>query len=199
MVLEVFTDFVCPWCYLSTARIKRLARDFSLEIQYVYFPLHPETPAEGLALEKLFAGRGLDIEKVHARLKALMEAEDLPYGQRTHTYNSRLAQELAVWARGKPELEALHDAIYRAYFVDNRNLVDVELLASLAQSAGLSGEEARGVLERRSYKDAVDADWARSRALGVTGVPTFMAGQARLVGSQPYEVLAEFVRRAGGS
>src|SRR5687768_16901008 len=111
MILEVFTDFVCPWCYVSTARIKKLRQNFDFATHYVYFPLHPDTPSEGMSLEQLFAGRGLDIGRMHARMKALMDAEGLPYGHRTHTYNSRLAQELATWAKRRAELEALHDAI----------------------------------------------------------------------------------------
>jgi predicted DsbA family dithiol-disulfide isomerase len=194
MILEVFTDFVCPWCYLSSARIKKLRQNFELGIQYAYFPLHPDTPAEGMSLEQLFAGRGLDIERIHARLKALMDAEQLPYGPRTHTYNSRLAQELATWAKAKPELEALHDALYRAYFVNNSNVGDIEVLVNVAESVGLSRDESRAVLSQRLFKDAVDADWLKARRLGITGVPTFMRDGSKLVGCQPYDVLAEFIR-----
>ena len=68
-------------------------------MRWVHFPLHPETPAEGQSLAELFKGRG-DPEKMHARMKALMDAEGLPYERRTHTYNSRLAQELGAWAEG---------------------------------------------------------------------------------------------------
>jgi len=66
-----------------------------IEVQWVYFPLHPDTPSEGLLLKDLFAGRGFDLEAMHARMKDLMDMEELPYKQRTHTYNSQLAQELA--------------------------------------------------------------------------------------------------------
>jgi hypothetical protein len=65
-------------------------------VRCVYFPLHPETPPEGTPLTELFAGRNLDIKAMHARMKGLMDAEGLPYSVRTHTYNSRLAQELGL-------------------------------------------------------------------------------------------------------
>ena len=68
----------------------------------MHFPLHPETPAEGRSMAELYAGRNVDPEAMYQRMKGLMDAEGLPYGRRTHTYNSRLAQELGKWADTQP-------------------------------------------------------------------------------------------------
>ena len=160
----------------------------------MYFPLHPDTPAEGLPLKDLFAGRGFDLEAMHARMKGLMDAEGLPYFRRTHTYNSRLAQELAKWADSQPGFESIHNALYRAYFVDGRNIGDPEVLIDIAQSVGLPADAAREVLADRTFKDAVDADWEESRRRGITGVPSFIAGKYKVVGAQPYNVLADLLR-----
>jgi len=162
----------------------------------VYFPLHPDTPAEGLPLKDLFAGRGFDLEAMHTRMKGLMDAEGLPYSRRTHTYNSRLAQELAKWADSQPGFESIHGALYRAYFVDSRNIGDPEDLIDIAQSVGLPADAAREVLADRTFKDAVDADWEESRRRGITGVPSFIAGKYKVVGAQPYNVLADLLRAA---
>src|SRR5262245_672194 len=113
-----------------------------------------------------YAERKLDPEAMYRRMKGLMDLEGLPYGRRTHTYNSRLAQELGKWADTVPGGEALHDALYRAYFVDARNIGDPEILVEIAQSVGLPADEARAVLAERRFKDAVDADWTRSRESG---------------------------------
>ncbi len=64
---------------------------------WVHFPLHPETPADGITIEALFAGREVDVDAMYNRMKSLMDAEGSPYGRRSHTYNSRLAQELGTW------------------------------------------------------------------------------------------------------
>ena len=165
-------------------------------IKWVHFPLHPETPAEGISIEKLFAGRDIDLQAMYERMKALMDEEGLPYGQRTHTYNSRLAQELGKWADTQPGGEAIHDALYRAYFVEGLNIGDVDVLVGIADRIGLPPEAARRVLEQRSFSAAVDDDWARSRAIGITGVPTFIAGGYGVVGAQPYETLELLVNRA---
>ena len=69
----------------------------------MHFPLHPETPAEGISIEELFAGRDIDVDAMYRRMKSLMDAEGLPYGRRSHTYNSRLAQELGSWAETRPD------------------------------------------------------------------------------------------------
>ena len=163
----------------------------------MHFPLHPETPQEGLSLEELFTGRNVDVEAMYTRMKGLMDEEGLPYGQRSHTYNSRLAQELGKWADTQPGGEAIHDALYRAYFVDAVNVGDVDALLTIAGDVGLDVYAAREVLQSRSFSDAVDVDWDLSRRYGVTGVPTFVAAQKSVVGAQPYEVLENFLQEAG--
>jgi predicted DsbA family dithiol-disulfide isomerase len=178
-------------------RIEKLKQTFEIDATLVHFPLHPETPAEGRSMAEVYAGRNVDPEAMYTRMKRLMDEEGLPYGRRTHTYNSRLAQELGKWADTKPGGEALHDALYKAYFVDARNIGDTEILVELAQSVGLSAEEARAVLAERRFKEAVDADWAKSHRYGVTGVPTFVAGRHGVVGAQPYEVLEQLLDKAG--
>ena len=162
----------------------------------MHFPLHPETPADGISIEELFAGRDIDMDAMYERMKGLMDDEGLPYGQRSHTYNSRLAQELGKWADTQPGGEAIHDALYRAYFVDGTNIGDVDELVALAETVGLPTAEARAVLESRSFSEAIDADWNKSRAYGITGVPTFVAGGYGVVGAQPYENLELLLKRA---
>lgn len=161
----------------------------------MHFPLHPETPKEGVSLEELFAGRNIDVEAMYARMKNLMDEEGLPYSKRTHTYNSRLAQELGKWADTQPGGEAIHDALFKAYFVEGRNVGDVETLVEIAASVGLPSEDARRVLTDRTFSAAIDADWRKSRAYGITGVPTFVAGGYGVVGAQPYEVLERLIER----
>jgi predicted DsbA family dithiol-disulfide isomerase len=177
-------------------RIEKLQQEHNVKIEWVHFPLHPETPAEGRSLADLFAGRNVDRKAMHEAMKARMDAEGLPYGERTMTYNSRLAQEIGKWADTQPGGGALHDAFFRAYFVEARDISQPAVLLEIVERAGLSVEGAREVLDKRTFKAAVDADWALSRQYGVTGVPTFVAGKYGVVGAQPYEVLEELVRRA---
>jgi predicted DsbA family dithiol-disulfide isomerase len=179
-------------------RIERLRKEHGVQVKWVHFPLHPDTPQEGRSLEEMFAGRGYDIPKMQAQMHARMAGEGLPYGNRSMTFNSRLAQELGVWADTQPGGDAFHDAIFRAYFVDGRNIGDPDVLVEIAASIGLSADQAREVIEKRSCRAAVDSDWERSRQYGVTGVPTFVVGNSGVTGAQPYEVLEQLVQRARG-
>ncbi len=148
-----------------------------------------------MSLDELFGSRGDPAARKtrNEQMKARMDAEGLPYGERTHTYNSRLAQELGVWADTQPGGDKLHDALFKAYFVTNRNIGDPDVLLDIVKSLGLDVESARKALEERSFSDAVDEDWGRARQYGITGVPTYVAGGYGVVGAQPYEVLEQLM------
>lgn len=178
-------------------RIKKLQENYNVDVKFVHFPLHPDTPAEGTEMAGFYAQRGLDPDKMYSDMKERMDAEGLPYGRRTHTYNSRLAQELGHWADTLDDGEKLHDALYRAYFVDSKNIGDVDVLLEVVGSVGLSVEDARDVLENRTFQQAVDADWQKSQQYGVTGVPTYVAGGYGVVGAQPYEALEQLMKQVG--
>jgi predicted DsbA family dithiol-disulfide isomerase len=180
-------------------RVEKLKAAYDIETVLVHFPLHPDTPLEGRSMAEFYATRGIDPEQSYQRMKMLMDAEGLPYGRRTHTYNSRLAQELGKWADTMPGGAAIHEKLYKAYFVEAKNLADIDLLVDIAASVGLPADEARAVLVERRFKEAVDADWAKSHRYGVTGVPTFVAERYGIVGAQPYEALEQLVQKAGAA
>ena len=163
-------------------------------MRWTNFPLHPETPDSGIPLEELFQGRGYDIEEMKQRMSGLMAEENLPYGNRSHTYNSRFAQELAKWGESFPEGEAMNLKIFEAYFAEGRNLAEPVELLEVAEAAGLDRDAAEEMIRKRSFRDAVDADWKRAHELGVTGVPTFVSGNRGLVGAQPYEALVQLIQ-----
>jgi predicted DsbA family dithiol-disulfide isomerase len=128
-----------------------------------------------------------------ARLKQVARELELPFGDREMTYNSRLAQELGKWAEQMKRGDAFHDAVFKAYFADGRNIGDINTLADIALSVGLSGDEARSVLKDGAFRAAVDADWTRAYVSRVTAVPTFWMDGQSLVGAQPYNALANFM------
>ena len=168
-----------------------------MNVTWVHFPLHPDTPENGISIADLFAGRDLDLDAMYMQMKGLMDVEGLPYNKRTHTYNSRLAQELGKWADTQPQGDAFHDAMFTAFFVSGMNIGDVEVLRDIAASVGLAADGVTAVLEERVFSPQIDADWAKSRQLGVTGVPTFVAGGYGVVGAQSYETLASLLDKVG--
>ena len=113
------------------------------------------------------------------------------------TYNSRLAQELGSWADDVAAGSSIHRLLYEAYFVHDQNLASIDRLTEIAAQAGLPSNEARDVLESRRYKSQVDADWQRSRSLGITGVPTYLARDQVIIGAQSVDVLSSFLHDLG--
>lgn len=166
-----------------------------MNVTWLAFPLHPETPEEGITLEDLFRGRNVDVAGMMKKLKEAADGLGLPLGNRQRTYNSRLAQELGKWAAAEGHDEdAFHMAMFQAYFVDGKNLAKIDILMEIVAGLSLDGRAARRVLEERTYQDAVDRDWQLAYARGVTAVPTFMANGMRLVGAQSYEALEKLVK-----
>ena len=131
-------------------------------------------------------------------LKATALKFNLPMGDRKMTYNSRLAQELGLWAETKGKGHVFHDAAFKAYFVEGRNLAKKKVLMALISSLGLDPVEGEDIIDQRVFKDAVDADWELSRARGIIAVPTMIMGLDRLVGAQTYEALEKLVIKYGG-
>lgn len=171
--------------------------EYEIGVRWTAFPLHPETPADGQTLEQLFAGQAVDLVQVMDRLQQAAQEAGLPFTDRRMTYNSRLAQELGKWAEAEGRGEAYHRAVFQAYFVQGINIGKIEELLDLVRSLRLPEAEAEKVLRERTFKEAVDLDWTRSRKLGIRAVPTFVLGRESLVGAQPYKKLAALVEAAG--
>lgn len=171
--------------------------DYLLRVRWRAFPLHPKTPASGQALKDLFAGQPVDIPGMLARLRQVARELDLPFGGRTMTYNSRLAQELGKWAEDQGHGDAFHHAVFLAYFQHGKNIALHSVLLDICRSIGLEEAVAQRVLEQRDYSPMVDRDWQLSRQLGIAAVPTFVLGGRRLVGAQSYAALQALVQSAG--
>jgi predicted DsbA family dithiol-disulfide isomerase len=178
-------------------RIEKLRENFEIEVRWRAFPLHPETPEEGLLMEEIYAARVTNIHRAVAGMKKVAEELGLPLGDRKKTYNSRLAQELGKWAETKGKGGEFHDAAFRAYFADGKNIAKTSVLAGLAKAVGLPEKEAREVLKMRTFQEAVDSDWELADQMGISSVPTFVLDHEAVVGAQPYEILEQFLLEKG--
>jgi predicted DsbA family dithiol-disulfide isomerase len=189
--LEIFVDFVCPWCYLAFGAVNRLLAERSIDVTWSPFPLHPGTPKDGMLLTDLLPG--MDLEAAHRRINALLDELGLEHGERDRTYNTRLAQELLLWARTQTGGEALVPQLYRTYFVLNRNLAQEDVLLDAVQEAGLDVNAARTALQERSFSDALDAEWHRAQSYQISGVPAFICGNYQITGFHPPAELTRFL------
>ena len=111
--LQIFTDYVCPWCYLGQARLKKVISKYKINSELIHFPLHPDTPKGGRNLLDLFGCSQEELNQKNSMMSKLMNEENLEYNDREYTYNSRLAQELGYWAQFKYKNKEIHDELYK--------------------------------------------------------------------------------------
>lgn len=164
-----------------------------MAIRWRAFPLRPNIPPEGKDIKEVL---GSDSEEVWAVVKSLKDTASelgLQFGNLRRVSNSRLAQELGAWADEKGRGEAFHYSVFRCYFVDCKNIARVPVLLDLAEAAGLDRKEASQVLRERSFREAVDRDWALSREMGIRVAPTFVFEGRRVEGAKPYSALEALI------
>jgi len=165
---------------------------YDLEVEHCAFELHPGIPAEGQPVPwspQRLAGARSQFEQVAA-------AEGLPYGTRTHWYNSVPAHEAALWADQNGDGEAFRRAVYRAYFADNLNIGSVVVLAGLADGLDLPSDGLRSALAGGQYRERVQEQFEFARTAGVTGVPAYVAGRYLMVGAQPDDIYQKLIETA---
>jgi predicted DsbA family dithiol-disulfide isomerase len=164
-----------------------------VQLEWRAFELHPGIPPEGTKIPwdpaTMAARRGN-----FARLAA---QDGLEVGTREHWYDSTPAHEASEWATERGAGDAFRRGVYRAYFVHDRNIGSPEVLAGIAAEAGLDGAALQEDLHEGTYRDRIAAQYAEARSLGVTAVPTFVAGRYAIVGAQPYEAFCHLMEVLG--
>ena len=153
------------------------------------FELHPGIPAEGQEIpfdpERRAAGR--------RNFERLADEAGLEYGPRDHWYDSQPAHEATVWADERGRADDFKRAVFRAYFVHDRNIGSPDVLAELAEGLGLDGADLRAALAEGRHRAAVQEQFEEARMVGVTAVPTFVAEGFALVGAHPIENLRKLM------
>ena len=199
MRIDIYSDTVCPWCYLGKRRFELAVAarpQYEPRVTWRPFELNPDLPAEGVDREAYLAGRIGAPERVaeaDAELKRQGEAsgigfrfdliERVPNTRRSHLL-------MAHAARGGLQT-AVMDRVMRAYFEQGSDIGDIEILVRLGVEAGLSEYETRSALILRAGQDGVIAAERHAAVLGITGVPTFVFdGQYTISGAQEVGTLA---------
>jgi predicted DsbA family dithiol-disulfide isomerase len=205
--VDIWSDVVCPWCYLGKRRFERALESFedraSVEVVHRSFQLDPTRPKGQtqnrremlMAKYHLTAGQ---VETMDARMEQTAAADGLEYhmgdGVTGNTFDAHRLLHLAA-ARGRQD--ATLERFYRAYFTEGRSVFDDESLAVLAVESGLDAAEVTGVLAGDDYAAAVVADTREAHALGANGVPFFVFDKRFGVsGAQSIEVFAQVLARA---
>jgi predicted DsbA family dithiol-disulfide isomerase len=207
MQVEVWSDIVCPWCYIGKRRLETALERFphrdQVEVVWRSFQLDPSVP-EGEThptLPALAAKYGRDVEEMRAtmaQVEQVAAGEGLEYHLADAVSgNTLLAHEVLHLAAEHGLRNQLKERLLHAYFEEGRPVFDVDSLVPLAVEVGLDQAEVREALADRRFLAAVREDGATAQALGATGVPFFVVDRKYgAAGAQPAELLLQILERA---
>jgi predicted DsbA family dithiol-disulfide isomerase len=207
MRVDIWSDIVCPWCYVGKRRFETALAAFEgrddVEVIHHSFQLNPAAPRDRTSdrREMLMQKYGLTSERMDAtdaRMTQIAADEGLDYRlDGTVTGNTRDAHQLVHLARERGRQDAMLERLYRAYFTERGSVFDLESLAKLAQDAGLDRDEALAALREGRYAPAVDDDIEMAKRLRITGVPFFVIdGRYGVSGAQPSGTFLEALTEA---
>jgi predicted DsbA family dithiol-disulfide isomerase len=207
MKIEVWSDVVCPFCYVGKRRLEAALAAFphrdAVEVVWRSFELAPDAPAEtGEPLDAMLARKysmGLaEARAANARVSAMAAEVGLEFRlEQARSGNTFDAHRLLHHAAARGLGGAAKERLLRAYFTEGRAIGARDELVALAVELGLDEDEVRAALEGDAHADAVRADQREARELGVQGVPFFVIDRRYAVsGAQPEAVFAEALARA---
>jgi predicted DsbA family dithiol-disulfide isomerase len=206
--LDIFSDPVCPWCYIGKANLDRALEahaDHPFRIEWHPFQLNPDMPPEGVDKHDYLAAKfGEDrLVQMHLRLKEASRAAGAEIDPDTprRMPNTLDAHRLIHWAGLEGRQTAVVSAIMRAYWREGRDIGNAGVLADIAAAAGMDRALTARLLASDADADDIRARDADARAKGVSAVPTFLIAQQYVVsGAQPPEVwgrvIEELVEKA---
>lgn len=194
--VSLFFDYICPFCYVGSVRLERLAERYPLAIRWRFIEIHPDNPSRGRPLSELGYSPA-QWAQMNAALRQMVEEDAIPMAsERSFTTNSRRALLIAqaTLDRRPERFLDLHRAIFRAYFVDSRNIGDPEVMTALARDCGV--------------EDLLEAAWSgpeyyakllkhveAAQRLGLTGVPALKVGARVFTGAVSMETLELALRQ----
>ena len=204
MEIAVFSDVICPWCYIGKRRLERafeaLGLNGQVAVEWLPFELNPDMPPQGMARAD-YRARKFGAERaaaLDANIEAVGAEEGIrfAFGRQSRTPNTRSAHMLVAHASGQGRGGAVVDALFRAYFEEGRDIGDEAVLLAVAAEAGLDRGEAQTALRDDEVRRMVVSAEGRAGELGISGVPFFIVERAFAVsGAQPAEAWIEALQR----
>ena len=195
--IVMFSDYICPFCYVGFETIRKLKGEFDLEVEWRGFQIHPDWPAEGIAPDQLRGnGDGAARQATWKRIEAMADAVGFEIKPPSVLTNSRAALAATEFARDSGRDEPLEERLYKAYFNEGVNIGDAKVVARLAGEAGLDAGEVADAIKTPKYEMRLKNNALAANNRGVSGVPTFFIGEYPLVGAQSLDAMRAILRRA---
>ncbi len=195
--VEFYFDYICPFCYVGSHRLRRITQRYPVSVHYRFVEIHPDNPAEGRPVEELGYPETQWARMTEA-VTQMAHDEGLPLAERRFTTNSRRALLLArtVLHHRPDAFLGLHDALFHAYFAEQRNIGDPDVLTEIARRHDVGDCLTRAWQERDALEGLLE-DVEAARQIGLTGVPTLVVAGRPFPGAVSTETLAAALEREG--
>jgi predicted DsbA family dithiol-disulfide isomerase len=202
--IDIVSDVICPWCFIGSRRLEQALEPapagVAVDVTYRPFLLDPSTPKGGADLrDRLRAKYGMDPEKMFANVEAAARASGIPldFAKVRRTPSTLPAHTLLRHAIDKGTQPALARALFEGYFLEGRDIGDVDVLAAIAGGHGFEADEAIRIVGDEAELAMTRAEAGEAAASGVRGVPFFvLGGRLAVSGAQPTDVLRGAIARA---
>lgn len=188
----VYSDNICPFCYVGAKRIEKLKQEVDFDIDWRAFEIHPDTPKDGVAINDYFRGYNMDAAKNY--LESFGKDVEMKMSNVTLA-NSHMSLKANEFANKHNKQDEFLMANFKAYFEDGKNIGTMEVVLKIGESVGLDEKKLKAYLESEEAEQAIEASSNEARELGITGVPTFIIGDKMIVGAQSYKVLKESITK----
>ena len=208
MRIDIWSDIVCPWCYVGKRRFETALASFDaapVEVVHRSFQLNPDAPRDRTTsrremLMRKYRLTEARVDDMDAQMTQLAAEEGLQYRLgATVTGNTLDAHQLVHLAREQERQDAMIERLYRAYFTERRSVFEPRSLVELAQDVGIDADIARAAVEEGRYVSAVGEDIEMARRLGITGVPFFVIdGRYGISGAQSSATFLDALSTAAG-
>lgn len=205
MRIDVWSDVICPWCWLGRARLEKAvaASGEKVDVMFRSFELDPKSDkalniSTNEMLQKKFGMGQPQIDQMHARLQGLGKADGIDYQfDKARTSNTFDAHQLIHLAKARGKQGDIVDRLFVANFRDGVRIGDRAALVKIATEAGLDEKEAADALETQRFAADVRADEADAKKYGVSGVPYFLFnGKVAVSGAESVDILVKAVQKA---
>ena len=193
--LTVFSDYICPFCYVGHHRLMRLRDEYDLKINWCFIEIHPETSAEGEPVASLDYPSE-QWNQLMQNLETVAKEEGIAMADHTFTTNSKDALLLSEAAKeqGREKFYDLHEKLFAAFFVDSRNIGDRNILCELAADSGIDNEIIESAWQEEKYRQRILSSYHAARQHEIQAVPSFIFGERKLTGVVTEDVMRSAAR-----
>jgi len=186
--IKIYSDYICPFCYLGEAIIEKLKSRFDIEMEHIGIEIHPETPEEGVDLR----GRIYGIEEMYENLRCIGKEYDLNFCDAKLLSNSKKALIVGEYARKVGKNQEFTHEVFKAYFERCLDIGKEAVLFEIGEKIGLNRKEIEDCLKNPLYENSFADNCAEAKKLDISGVPTFIVnGKDRITGAQSEETFVE--------